>query len=76
MVLPVSDPPYIDSVLATGTKQGYNFTYELVDSESFTVNAAPVSSGKTGSRYFFSDESGTIRANATGPAGPDDAIVQ
>lgn len=76
LVLPVSNPPYIDSILASGTKQGYNFTYALVDSESFTFNAAPVSPGKTGSRYFFADESGIIRANATGPAGPDDPIVQ
>ncbi|NQV04581.1 MAG: hypothetical protein HQ532_03690, partial [Candidatus Omnitrophica bacterium] len=76
LVSPVSDPPYIDSVLASGTKQGYNFTYALVDSESFTFNAAPVSPGKTGSRYFFADEGGAIKANATGQAGPDDAAVQ
>jgi len=76
MVLPVSNPPYIDSVLASGTKQGYSFTYALVDSESFTFNAAPVSPGKTGSRYFFADEGGAIKANATGQAGPDDAAVQ
>jgi len=76
LVLPVSDPPYIDSVLAAGTKQGYSFTYVLVDSQSFTFNAAPASPGKTGSRYFFTDESGIMRANATGQAGPDDPIVQ
>jgi len=76
LVSPNSDPPYIDSVLATGTKQGYSFTYALVDTESFTLNAAPTSIGKTGTRRFFADETNIIRANSTGAAGPTDPVVE
>jgi len=76
LVLPTSNPPYIDSVLAGGTKQGYRYTYTLVDAERFTLRAEPVSPGRTGTRRFFVDETDIIRANATGPAGPDDPAVE
>ncbi|MBU1148315.1 MAG: hypothetical protein KKD11_08180, partial [Candidatus Omnitrophica bacterium] len=76
LVPPISIPPYIDSVLASGTKQGYTFNYVLIDSETFTLNANPVSAGKTGTRYFFSDESSIIKANPNGPASADDPVVQ
>ena len=76
LVLPNSDPPYIDSVLASGTKQGYTFTYVFGDAESFTLNADPVVAGKTGTRRFFCDETSVIRANSTGQAGADDPVVQ
>lgn len=73
---PASDPPYIDSVLASGTRQGYTYTYVLVDSEHFTLNTNPVSPGRTGGRYFFADETGVIRANATRPASATDPPVE
>ena len=76
LVLPISDPPYIDSVLASGTKQGYSFTYTFVDTESFRLNANPVIPGKTGTRYFFCDETNVIRADLVGQADADDPIVQ
>jgi prepilin-type N-terminal cleavage/methylation domain-containing protein len=76
LISPVSIPPYIDSVLASGTKQGYVYTYEFVDEESFKLNADPSSSGKTGTRHFFADESGTIKADAAGQAGPGDPVVE
>jgi len=76
LVLPVSSPPYIDNVLASGTKQGYNFTYTFVDTESFTLTADPAVLGKTGTRYFFADETSVIKANSTGQAGPGDPIVE
>ena len=49
-------PPYIDSVLAAGTKQGYNFELQggaLDDNDnfqSFNSTACPVSYGNTGNR--------------------------
>lgn len=76
LVEPTSKPPYIDSVLASGTKQGYAFAYALVNTESFTLNAAPTVSGKTGTRNFYSDETSLIRANSSGPAGASDPIIQ
>jgi len=76
LISPASDPPYIDSVLAAGTKQGYNFTYARVNSETFTLNAEPTVIGKTGTRRFYSDETGVIRANASAQAGPGDPAVE
>ena len=71
-----SNPSYIDGVLASGQKQGYTFTYTLVDADSFTCLADPVSVGKTGNRYFFVNEDGKITANMTQEAGPGDPPVQ
>ncbi len=75
LIEPKSNPPYIDSVLATGTKQGYQYIYTLVDPDHFTLNANPLSSGLLKGRYFYLDESGIVRAKSDAPAGPTDEIV-
>ena len=66
LTTPLSDPPYIDTVLAGGTKQGYQFTYAGTQ-YAYTIIAAPplASQGKTGVRHFFADESGVIRVGDT-----------
>jgi type II secretory pathway pseudopilin PulG len=76
MSSPAVDPPYIDTALAAGRKQGYEFIYKLLDSDSFTVNANPTASGMLKGRYFFMNEIGVIHANPSLAAGPDDQIVQ
>jgi len=57
--------PFIDEVLATGSKSGYNFTITVDNAsngdEAFTCTARPVTYGRTGVRSFFLDESGVIR---------------
>ena len=57
----------IDAKLATGTKNGYNFTVELTNDESeypgFAVVGVPVTSGSTGNRSFYIDETGVMRAS-------------
>jgi len=63
----------IDSVLASGTKSGYTFTYAsgaAVGGQvpTYTLTAVPVNVGTTGQRRFFTDQSGVIRANPTGAA--------
>jgi len=58
----------IDEVLGGGTKDGYSFA-SVGAQNTFTVNAAPVAAGSTGTRYFFSNESGVIRYNTAGTAG-------
>ncbi len=71
----------IDDVLAFGSKHGYRFLYAPVDNngdginEAFTVNAEPLNPGFTGERYFFTDQSGVIRANRTGPADVSDPPI-
>jgi len=53
-------PPYIDSVLGGGTKQGYSFSLEGY-TYTFSATARPVTYGRTGIRSFYVDESGIIR---------------
>ena len=71
-----STPPYMDSALASGTKQGYQFIYTLVDQDHFTIQANSMNSGLLRGRYFYSDESGLIRYNNDNAAGPDDPIFK
>ena len=70
-VLSSATPPYIDSVLGGGTKQGYNFS-ETGDTSGFTATAVPVTMNTTGVRSFFVDTSGVIRYNSTGNASATD----
>lgn len=35
------DPPYIDAVLASGTRQGYTFTYTAGDQRQVTITTGP-----------------------------------
>jgi type IV pilus assembly protein PilA len=64
----------IDSVLATGVKSGYKFSYAIVASDTagnvlaFSITATPVVIGTTGQRSFFTDQSGTIRGTTSGTA--------
>ena len=52
----------IDPTLASGMKSGYRFQYTRTSSSSYTITARPVEFGKTGTRNFFTDESGVIRS--------------
>ena len=67
-VLSAANPPYIDTVLSSGTKQGYSFTYAFGSANTYTLNADPVTSGVTGTRGFFVDQTGVIRVSASGAA--------
>jgi type IV pilus assembly protein PilA len=66
---------YIDSVLASGSKSGYNFTYVAVGAApypAFTINADPIVRSVTGQRSFFSDQTNVIRFNNTAVAAVTD----
>ena len=62
----------IDTVLAvTQAKSGYSFTYAVaaaggLANQTYTITATPISVGTTGQRMFFSNQSGVIRADASG----------
>jgi prepilin-type N-terminal cleavage/methylation domain-containing protein len=70
----------IDSALATGVKSGYSFMYTpgAIDTtgrvNSFQFSAVPVSSS-TGTNFYYVDDSGVIRQNATTAAGVTDSPV-
>jgi len=64
----------VDSVLASTTKSGYNFTFATGAQDpsgnvlAYNITASPVTTGTTGQRSFYTDQSGVIRADATGTA--------
>lgn len=69
---PPTGPPYIDNALAGASvapgRQGYFYTYALVNANQYTCLGTPSVSGTTGTRIFFMDESGVVRVgNAAGP---------
>jgi prepilin-type N-terminal cleavage/methylation domain-containing protein len=68
-------PPYIDNVLGSGLKQGYQFNYNSADPDHFTVNANSANTGLLKGRYFYIDESAAIRVRNDAPAGPTDEII-
>src|SRR5712692_8744180 len=71
----------IDSVLASGSKSGYRFTYTAGAKDangnvlSYTINADPIAVGTTGQRQVFTDETGVIRVNSGGPAGKNSSPI-
>ncbi len=69
--------PYIDEVLATGTKNGYTFTITVdnasVGDEGYTCIARPVTYGRTGVRSFYLDENGVVRFETANVAPTSDS---
>ncbi len=71
----------IDLTLASGLKDGYRFTPHVssftgqVPETGFGWNADPISPS-TGIRHFFADQTGVIRASATGPADENSAEIR
>ncbi len=68
--------PFIDSVLSSGNKLGYVYTANIVagtveNPPAYTCTAVPASSGRTGWRQFYVDETGVVRT--TGDGSPVDA---
>ncbi len=68
----------IDASLASGARSGYVFVYSAGppgpqgEIQSYTISASPSEPGKSGRRFFFTDQSGVIRydngpANASSP---------
>ena len=72
----------IDNVLAGGTKSGYTFTYLQpggVDGNGcgldYTINGEPANPGTSGQRYFYTDQTGVIRANPAASAAQTDPPI-
>ena len=65
----LSNAGLIDSVLGSGTKDGYTFASSAgSDNLTFTIDARPITYASTGTRSFFANESGVIRYNTTDAA--------
>lgn len=83
----------IDRTLASGRRDGYEFTYiptgtsilsddaksrgcAVAGSSAFEVHADPLTRGTTGTRSFFSDQTGVIRVEENAPASADSAPIE
>jgi prepilin-type N-terminal cleavage/methylation domain-containing protein len=74
-----SSADLIDSVLAAGTKSGYVFAFtggSNTPSTGYTVTANPISTGTSGQRGFYTDQSGVIRFVVTGSANSSSSPLQ
>jgi len=66
--------------LAGGTKSGYSFTYSAGTADVtghtnvYSITAIPITSS-TGTNYYFTDQSGTLRQNSTTTAGATDSPI-
>ena len=64
----------IDSSAGQRAKSGYSFTYTEGSKDNsgnvlnYSITGSPTSPGTTGQRYFYTDQTGVIRANSAGPA--------
>jgi type IV pilus assembly protein PilA len=71
----------IDSVLSSGAKTGYSFSYAVLSKDSsgnvlaYSVNADPAIPGNTGDKHFYTDQSAILRQNLTAAAGPSDSPI-
>ena len=66
---------YISPELASGSKSGYIFSYTQDNEDQFHINASPRTPGRTGTQYYYLDETNIIRYNSDGEAGPDDPSI-
>jgi len=59
----------IDTVLGSGTKSGYIFSFTAgTGNTTYSLTASPLIVNVTGQRYFYTNQSGVIRANNAGVA--------
>jgi prepilin-type N-terminal cleavage/methylation domain-containing protein len=71
----------IDSVLSSGNKSGYMFTYAATSTDNngdvltYSANADPVLVGTTGDTHFYVDQTSIIRSNQTQAASQNDTPV-
>jgi type IV pilus assembly protein PilA len=68
-----SSADLVDSLLAGGTKSGYAFIYVAGAPSggmipTYAISANPVVLNQTGTRYFFTDQTGVIRFSRIGTA--------
>ena len=60
---------YIDSVLGSGTKSGYNFTAYSGSTNTWQCTGTPTTVGTTGDRSFYVNQTGVIRGAPGAGAG-------
>ncbi|MBN1417661.1 MAG: prepilin-type N-terminal cleavage/methylation domain-containing protein [Planctomycetes bacterium] len=70
----LSSTGYIDDRLGAGQKSGYAFQFSSTV-YTYAVQADPLTSGTTGDRHFYIDDSGVLRWASAAPAGAADPPI-
>jgi len=82
----INEPGSIDELLqprspdGQDVKRGYKFAYvpgPVVSGiiKAYTVRADPTQPGVSGDKYYYTDQTGVVRFNKEGEAGPNDSPV-
>ena len=90
--LTTANPPALDArfnAVVNGAWRGYQWSYTpgpqrqqavgnmaFTFRDTYTLQADPVSRGSDGQRSFYMDQTGVIRFNARGRAGPNDTPLE
>lgn len=76
-LLSTAVPPYVPATLTSAAgRQGYRYTYVRLTVNTYQLSGQPLQPGTTGTRTFFVDQTGVIRASAAGVAGPGSPEVE
>lgn len=80
-LLSAAAPPYVDTTItgiafAAAGRQGYTYVYTFVNANQYNITGTPVILNTTGVRRFYVDQTGVIRQNAAGAAGPASPPIQ
>jgi len=82
LILPdANNAGLIDDILASGTKGGYIFTYNVLSTDSngnvldYSVNVDPVNPGVSGQRHFYTNQTAVIRQNLSASASSSDPPI-
>jgi type IV pilus assembly protein PilA len=81
LIVDANNAGLIDSVLASGVKSGYSYTYTVTARDilgqavGYSITADPISVGATGERYFYTDQSAILRFSTTGTATASDSAI-
>ncbi len=70
-------PPYVPATLTSAVgRQGYRYQYFLTSANTYVLQGIPLQRQTTGTRTFYVDQTGVIRASATGLAGPTSPEIE
>ena len=71
------DPVLANATSSTNPKSGYYFLYSAgTNNQTYSLNGNPAVYQQTGTRGFYSDQSGVIRFNISGAATSTDSALQ
>lgn len=67
---------YVSQALSRGRKSGYLFNYTRDSIDNFHIQINPRTPGRTGERYFYTDETGIVTYSRGREATKDDPAVE